>query len=54
MKNLDANVGSLGVKLSQEDVKEISNAIPGDEVNGEREISILSGYCYKLADTRNL
>ncbi|KAL8121781.1 putative aldo-keto reductase 1 [Apium graveolens] len=50
-KNLDANIGSLGVKLSNEDVKEISNAIPADEVNGDREMSILSGYCYKLIIT---
>lgn len=50
-KNLDANIESLEVKLSHEDVKEISNAIPADEVNGEREISILSGYCYKLINT---
>lgn len=50
-KNLDANIGSLGVKLTHEDVKEISNAIPPDEVNGERELSFISGYCYKLITT---
>lgn len=51
IKNLNTNIGSLAVTLTQEDVKEITNAIPADEVNGDREIPLLSDYCYKLANT---
>lgn len=51
IKNLDGNIGSLALKLTQEDMKEISNAVPVDEVSGEREMALLSGYCYKLANT---
>ncbi|KAJ4956619.1 hypothetical protein NE237_013402 [Protea cynaroides] len=34
LKNLDENIGSLGVKLTGEDIKEISDAVPIDEVSG--------------------
>ncbi|OVA15331.1 Aldo/keto reductase [Macleaya cordata] len=42
IKNLDDNIGSLEVKLSLEDLKEVSAAVPIDEVNGEREFSLHS------------
>ncbi|KAE8729118.1 Perakine reductase [Hibiscus syriacus] len=35
-KNLDSNIGSLKVKLSEEDLKEISDAVPTNEVAGDR------------------
>lgn len=55
VKNLDNNVGSLALKLSKEDVKEISDAVPINEVGGHRDYSMLSQYSYKFANTpRNL
>ncbi|CAL5337610.1 unnamed protein product [Camellia sinensis] len=47
IKNLDANIGSVAVKLTQEDLKEISDAIPIDEVSGVRELDFLSRYTYR-------
>ncbi|BBG92383.1 hypothetical protein Prudu_000107 [Prunus dulcis] len=34
VKNLDINIGSLDVKLTEEDLKEICDAVPIDEVGG--------------------
>ncbi|CAI0559388.1 unnamed protein product [Linum tenue] len=34
VKNLDNNLGSLALKLTEEDVKEISDVVPIDEVSG--------------------
>ncbi|XP_059632469.1 perakine reductase-like isoform X2 [Cornus florida] len=51
IKNLDDSIGSLTVKLTQEDLKEISDAIPIDEVTGESEHVGLSEYRYRLANT---
>lgn len=35
-KNLDQNLGALAVKLSEEDLREISEAVPIDDVAGVR------------------
>lgn len=51
VKNLDNNIGSLGVKLTEDDLKEICDAVPLDEVNGSRDLSFLFEYNWKLADT---
>lgn len=51
LKNLDNNIGSLAVKLTPEDLKEILDAVPVDEVGGEREYSVFSNYLYKFANT---
>ncbi|KAI3459426.1 hypothetical protein Pfo_016089 [Paulownia fortunei] len=51
IKNLEENIGSLAVKLTAEDLKEIGGAIPIDEVGGEREYGIFSKYTYRLANT---
>ncbi|CAL5392758.1 unnamed protein product [Camellia sinensis] len=51
IKNLDANIGSVAVKLTQEDLKKISDAIPIDEVSGVRELDFLSRYTYRSANT---
>ncbi|MBA0764783.1 hypothetical protein Gotri_014071, partial [Gossypium trilobum] len=51
VKNMTNNVGSLGLKLSEEDVKEICDAVPVDEVSGRREMRLLSEYTWKLANT---
>ncbi|XLR67534.1 hypothetical protein S83_018206, partial [Arachis hypogaea] len=36
IKNLDQNIGALSVKLSEKDLREISEAVPIDEVAGIR------------------
>lgn len=51
VKNLDNNLGSLALKLTQEDLKEISEAVPLDEVAGAREIDSFSKFSYKFANT---
>ncbi|KAB2629845.1 aldo-keto reductase 1 [Pyrus ussuriensis x Pyrus communis] len=50
IKNLDANIGSLGVKLTEEDVKEVSDAVPIDQVAGERAFVLLMAL-QKFANT---
>lgn len=49
--NLDKNIGSLALKLGEEDLQEICKTIPVDEVGGHRDYSNLSGYGYKFANT---
>ena len=51
VKNLDNNIGSLAVKLTQEDLKELSDAVPINEVSGERELAMLADYARKVANT---
>lgn len=47
-KNIKDNVGSLALKLTQEDLKEIRDAVPIDDVSGTREVA---SYAWKFADT---
>ncbi|KAE8651833.1 hypothetical protein Csa_006558 [Cucumis sativus] len=49
--NLDSNIESLDVKLTEEDFKEIGDAVPVDEVRGQREYDVLTKYMWKFADT---
>ncbi|GMY27313.1 perakine reductase-like [Fagus crenata] len=51
VKNLDNNIGSLALKLTQEDLKELSDAVPINEVSGERELAMLADYSWKVANT---
>lgn len=51
VKNLDINIGSLDVKLTEEDLKEICDAVPIDEVGGEREYEVFSKYVWNFANT---
>lgn len=51
IKNLEANIGSLALKLTPEELKEIGGAIPVDQVGGEREYAIFSKYAYRVANT---
>lgn len=51
VKNLENNIGSLGLKLTEEDLNEISEAVPIDEVAGEREGDSFSKYSWKFANT---
>ncbi|KAE8728172.1 putative aldo-keto reductase 2 [Hibiscus syriacus] len=53
IKNLESNIGSLTVKLRQDDLKEICDAVPVDEVGGGRECDVFADYCYKVANTPN-
>ncbi|KAI5064117.1 hypothetical protein GOP47_0020787 [Adiantum capillus-veneris] len=50
-KNFDENVGALKVKLSVEDLEEISSAVPASEVSGERHNEEIDRLSYKYADT---
>lgn len=51
VQNLDNNIGALAVKLTEEDLKEISDAVPIDKVSGQREMDVLAKYSWKFADT---
>ncbi|XP_043690646.1 perakine reductase-like isoform X1 [Telopea speciosissima] len=52
LKNLYENIGSLEVKLTEDDIKEISAAVPMDEVAGCRiHESIYSDYAWNFANT---
>lgn len=51
VKNIVNNIGALAVKLKEEDLKEISNAVPVDEVSGSREMDVIAKYCWEFADT---
>ncbi|KAM6545499.1 hypothetical protein CsatB_026235 [Cannabis sativa] len=51
VKNLANNVGSLAVKLSEEDMKEICDALPINDVSGERDFEVLTKFSWQFADT---
>ncbi|KAJ4715248.1 Perakine reductase [Melia azedarach] len=48
IKNLDSNIGSLAVKLTKEDVEEITNAVPIEEVAGPREYNAVRNTSWKF------
>lgn len=51
IENLEANTGSLGVKLKAEEVKRIGEAIPVDQVGGDRDYGPFCKFTYKIANT---
>lgn len=51
IKNLDENIDSLKVKLTEDDLKEISEALPVDEVAGGRAMGPFASYVWQLANT---
>ncbi|KAL4581043.1 hypothetical protein LXL04_017250 [Taraxacum kok-saghyz] len=51
IKNLDENGGTVKVKLTKEDVEEISNAVPIDEVVGCRTSEALLRISWKFANS---
>ncbi|XP_038716379.1 perakine reductase-like [Tripterygium wilfordii] len=51
VKNLDNNIGSLNVKLTKEDLNEICDVIPIEEVAGPRVHEKLYRHSWKFADT---
>ncbi|KAI4345693.1 hypothetical protein L6164_012793 [Bauhinia variegata] len=51
VQHLESNIGSIAVKLTDQDLKEISDAIPVNEVAGERDFGVLTEYNWKFATT---
>lgn len=51
LKNFENNIGSLTVKLTDEDLREISEAVPNYEVAGTRESEMLNNYIWQFATT---
>ncbi|KAM1095740.1 hypothetical protein EV2_010881 [Malus domestica] len=51
IKNLDSNIDSLKVSLKEEDLNEICDAVPIDQVAGDRDHALLMGLQWKLANT---
>ena len=49
IKNLDDNSGSLDIKLTKDDLKEISDAVPVNEVAGVRSFDYQ--FTWKFANT---
>ncbi|GMY20030.1 putative aldo-keto reductase 1 [Fagus crenata] len=49
IKNLDNNIGSLKVKLTEEHLKEISDAVPIKEVAGGRRYQNKDHFLWKFA-----
>ncbi len=49
--NLEANVGALSVKLSEEEMQELESAIPPEAVSGERYNPALKAYYWLHART---
>lgn len=51
MKNLDLNIESLKVKLTKEDLEELSDAVREEEVGGYRSYRSMEPFSWKYADT---
>ncbi|KAJ1687058.1 hypothetical protein LUZ63_018448 [Rhynchospora breviuscula] len=51
VKNLESNIGSLKVKLSEDDLKEISEAVSVDVVAGSRLPSAMEPFSWRFANT---
>ncbi|XP_073526420.1 LOW QUALITY PROTEIN: uncharacterized protein [Phyllobates terribilis] len=51
IKNLEANIGSIKLRLTSEDVNEISGCVPADEVAGQRTLDKFLHNSWKFADT---
>ena len=51
INNLEDNIGSLRLKLTEEELKEISDAVPIEEVAGGRDLEILTKTSWKFANT---
>ncbi|KAI8004050.1 Perakine reductase [Camellia lanceoleosa] len=51
VNNLHSGIGSLALKFTEEDLKEISDAVPMDEVAGDRDLESLVKFSRKFANT---
>ncbi|KAJ7300216.1 hypothetical protein O6H91_07G049800 [Diphasiastrum complanatum] len=40
IKNLEENIGAIGIKLSQEELKELEDAVPIDAIAGDRHVNM--------------
>ncbi|KAK4392889.1 Perakine reductase [Sesamum angolense] len=49
--NLHENIGSLNVKLTSDEVKELSDAVPKDEVAGNSLPDAMYGFTWRFANT---
>jgi aryl-alcohol dehydrogenase-like predicted oxidoreductase len=49
--NLEANVGAVNVKLSEEEMQELESAIPPEAVSGERYHPVFKAYSWLFACT---
>ncbi|KAI4364567.1 hypothetical protein MLD38_020641 [Melastoma candidum] len=50
-KNLETNIGSFSLKLSSDELNEVSNAVPMNEVAGQRNWGSISSLTWQSADT---
>ncbi|XP_068636233.1 perakine reductase-like [Aristolochia californica] len=51
VKNLDDNIGTLKVKLTEDDLKEISDAVPVNEVAGSSTYTYILAHSWRFANT---
>ncbi|XP_022858363.1 perakine reductase-like [Olea europaea var. sylvestris] len=51
IKNLHENIGSVKVKLTSDDLKEISDAVPINEVAGSRTLDVFVQVSWRFANT---
>ncbi|CAJ1961106.1 unnamed protein product [Sphenostylis stenocarpa] len=51
IKNLDQNLGALALKVSEKDVREISEAVPIGDVAGNRHYNGADNFSWEFADT---
>ncbi|XP_068649951.1 probable aldo-keto reductase 1 [Aristolochia californica] len=51
ISNFNNNMGALKIKLTQENLKEISEAVPLAEVAGSRVLDLFTSYTWKYANT---
>lgn len=50
-KNLVTNIGAFNVRLNEKDLQELSEAIPGNEVAGNRSYASMDNASWQFADT---
>ncbi|KAI6683596.1 hypothetical protein NL676_029509 [Syzygium grande] len=50
-ENLEGNIGSVAIKLSEDDMREISDVMAMTKVSGEREMEIAAKYTWRYANT---
>ncbi|MED6194618.1 hypothetical protein PIB30_030245 [Stylosanthes scabra] len=51
MRNFENNIGSLAVKLTKEDLREVSDTVPVHKIAGEQDYGTLAKYSWKFATT---
>ncbi|KAI6683595.1 hypothetical protein NL676_029508 [Syzygium grande] len=50
-ENLEGNIGSVAIKLSEDEMREISDVMAMTKVSGEREMEIAAKYTWRYANT---